>query len=750
MHYSGDNGGVAASDVATSDVSELSAASRRPKELFLDRGGDGAQLDTQWMTAARFSVKASAVTDEIDGKSTGKFSFYVPKKGHDVEAAEAENYSATNDKSDTSTKEERRFGPEVPSFEGYTFTLLGSVQPGAGASWTRTKKAQRRAESRELFEKAVSYERKTGWSCIEQYWALSSEQQTLVRRLLAEKNTNEENPHVEWTLFGVRKLYEVHWKGFKTAKFNDAIRITLKKEHKVISTKDTENEHAKNVLSENMLNSLALKVRERKRLDSKRRRNFAAEKSEPHPGDVNMEFSASYNWKTASVSEARVEERDTLPEARTPLPHRYQEASPSGESMSIQTECTPEGRTSIHNDVHIPDLPVASTTSKPVTDAYLFETSERIANTAKFVISIKDLEPFLTAACQDVDVGVERLEKKIRRLIRRFGSELRYEVTDMVQLDTVRTMVTPTVSLYLAQCILRHVQDKKFDPDSAQPLRIDSRKVGGVNTDDEMYLKIGETWEPVTMTFQIPEDEVCQMNLNRRKKESQLRRSQLAPQRAEVVVQSGWTPSKLTVALFVWINPLSVFLGRATNIICNGQPNVWSDIVSMILGAGFAYLGYRKLSYKSSSALREHSSSAIEERKDEQIPTTKDVYIHDLLYDSEALNNFKAEVLEFVHESYEKRILTAIGGEMEQSGFRLEEDVTYSIAREISWVPVHFLTFSDDYSLSYTDKIKASIEEHMGESWNWWPLAPRLHQLRPGYCRLQWISVCGSSSPILW
>jgi hypothetical protein len=45
--------------------------------------------------------------------------------------------------------------------------------------------------------------------------------------------------------------------------------------------------------------------------------------------------------------------------------------------------------------------------------------------------------------------------------------------------------------------------------------------------------------------------------------------------------------------------------------------------------------------------------------------------------------------------------------------------------------------------------MKAFIEKHMGESWNWWPLAPRLYQLRPGYFRLQWISVRGSNSLIL-
>lgn len=116
--------------------------------------------------------------------------------------------------------------------------------------------------------------------------------------------------------------------------------------------------------------------------------------------------------------------------------------------------------------------------------------------------------------------------------------------------------------------------------------------------------------------------------------------------------------------------------------------------------------------------------------------------MHEFVSNSEAYWAYKANILEFVHKPYERRVLSAVANSLVgPSGEFLDPDATQLLAQEISWVPKHLLRFSYDDHLSYSDAFKAFVETNMGETWNWWPLAPRLHSLRPRYCRLQWKSV---------
>jgi hypothetical protein len=125
-----------------------------------------------------------------------------------------------------------------------------------------------------------------------------------------------------------------------------------------------------------------------------------------------------------------------------------------------------------------------------------------------------------------------------------------------------------------------------------------------------------------------------------------------------------------------------------------------------------------------------------------ELPPIRDNGTHTLLYNSDAYDISRAGLLDYVHEPYEKRILLAIGDEAEQSGVHLEQDSIHCMARDISWVPVQSFAYLSDTDLSCADGAKAFVEDRLGESWNWWPLAPRIHRLRSGYCRIQWKSVC--------
>lgn len=116
--------------------------------------------------------------------------------------------------------------------------------------------------------------------------------------------------------------------------------------------------------------------------------------------------------------------------------------------------------------------------------------------------------------------------------------------------------------------------------------------------------------------------------------------------------------------------------------------------------------------------------------------------IHDLQFNSQAYRTLKADLLEFTHKPYEKRVLSTFGSNLVGSdGECLKSDTISHVAEEISWVPTRLLEFSHDTTSSRSDSLKAFVEQSMGETWNWWPLAPRLHALRFGYCRLKWKSV---------
>jgi hypothetical protein len=119
--------------------------------------------------------------------------------------------------------------PITPSFEGFLFTVLDSLQPGETASWVRTRQSQLPLSNQELYDKAIAYRKRTGHGLSGEFQNLGINQQTLVNRLVAEKNTAEKEPNAEWRLFGVKKLFAERRSTFKTARVNYAMRVTLRR-----------------------------------------------------------------------------------------------------------------------------------------------------------------------------------------------------------------------------------------------------------------------------------------------------------------------------------------------------------------------------------------------------------------------------------------------------------------------------------------------------------------------------------------
>ena len=112
----------------------------------------------------------------------------------------------------------------------------------------------------------------------------------------------------------------------------------------------------------------------------------------------------------------------------------------------------------------------------------------------------------------------------------------------------------------------------------------------------------------------------------------------------------------------------------------------------------------------------------------------------DLLQNSQAYKQFKAQLLEFSHRPYEKRVLRSLEcARTAEEG--LIRDVIIALSRELSWMPTHLIQFYTSERLSVSNYLKACVEDNTGEICDWWPLQPRKHPLKAGYIRVKWQTV---------
>ena len=61
-----------------------------------------------------------------------------------------------------------------------------------------------------------------------------------------------------------------------------------------------------------------------------------------------------------------------------------------------------------------------------------------------------------------------------------------------------------------------------------------------------------------------------------------------------------------------------------------------------------------------------------------------------------------------------------------------------SLTRIIMSIPSDRICFSAANDFSLSNKIKAFIEDHTEETWNWWPLRARMRELHDNQTRLYW------------
>lgn len=109
---------------------------------------------------------------------------------------------------------------------------------------------------------------------------------------------------------------------------------------------------------------------------------------------------------------------------------------------------------------------------------------------------------------------------------------------------------------------------------------------------------------------------------------------------------------------------------------------------------------------------------------------------------------FELDLLLCAHRFYGDRLYSIMAGAklVGHTGTDLSPSNYVSVVQELSWVPSHLVSIVKKTSFSRNDVIKSFVESQMGETWNWWPLAPASCRLRPGYHRLLWESVCAPAT----
>jgi hypothetical protein len=140
-----------------------------------------------------------------------------------------------------------------------------------------------------------------------------------------------------------------------------------------------------------------------------------------------------------------------------------------------------------------------------------------------------------------------------------------------------------------------------------------------------------------------------------------------------------------------------------------------------------------------------------EEEDDETTPDDNFARIRDFVAASNAYACLKDRLLTFVHRPHRLRITNAVGETArDETGRIIHPEVLATFIGEISWTPIHLFTFVEfwDFYLPLLERLKGFVEDKVGERRDWWPLSPRLHPLRPEYCRVQWKSPNGTNHHI--
>lgn len=146
------------------------------------------------------------------------------------------------------------------------------------------------------------------------------------------------------------------------------------------------------------------------------------------------------------------------------------------------------------------------------------------------------------------------------------------------------------------------------------------------------------------------------------------------------------------------------------------------------------------------------SASADEEPEDDGLeaqPFGEFASLRDFILASHSYQGLKDELVAFVCRNYTKRIENVLrctprdNAEAKHSRQELQ-----SFASEFRWLSSTDVNISFEVVQTWTNSLKAFVEDTLGESWNWWPLKARVQPIPRGYARVRW-SCASLSTPYL-
>lgn len=169
-----------------------------------------------------------------DGDDMVPFDDVGANDGDDVHGDGASKKKKKGTKAKTDKAKDKKPAKPVDDFyEGYMITVLDQIKDGENPSWIKTRKTTLPVASKELRDQAIAHQKATGYNMSGQFQKLSSSQQTIVNRLVDEKNANEKDSNAQWVLFGVKRVFqEERRSAFRSMKVNRAMRVTIKRQDK--------------------------------------------------------------------------------------------------------------------------------------------------------------------------------------------------------------------------------------------------------------------------------------------------------------------------------------------------------------------------------------------------------------------------------------------------------------------------------------------------------------------------------------
>lgn len=115
--------------------------------------------------------------------------------------------------------------------------------------------------------------------------------------------------------------------------------------------------------------------------------------------------------------------------------------------------------------------------------------------------------------------------------------------------------------------------------------------------------------------------------------------------------------------------------------------------------------------------------------------------VEGFMISSTAFATLRDDLQDFVYPSLKSLVLKWVFRKHTHGHREFLEPTASKLERLIS--QLHYIQH-EHIVISYNDKpsivnyLKSRIEDRLGETWNWWPLKPRMHELLPGQARIHW------------